>query len=133
MEHTTLSKALDDLLFNNDLTVAEAVDKHFAPDFRLRTNGTWMTREEFTAYKTAVRELVDQGTVAVHEELVSGRLYAERHTIDGVKKDGGAVIMEVYAFGEFAEDGRLRRLEDATILISGTDEDRELSTKRRYS
>lgn len=126
MEHTTISKALDDLLFNHDITVAEAVDKHFAPDFRLRTNGRWVTREEFAAYKTTVRELVEQGAVAVHEELVSGRLYAEHHTIDVVKKDGGVVIMEVYAFGEFAEDGRLRRLEDAIILISGTNEDREL-------
>jgi len=90
VKHTSIREALDDLLLNTTIDVPDAVHKHFSADFRQRTNGAWMTRDDFTAHMTALRDLVEQATITVHEELFSGRLYAERHTIAGARKDGAA-------------------------------------------
>ncbi|MEY9876159.1 hypothetical protein ABH931_005669 [Streptacidiphilus sp. MAP12-33] len=44
--------------------------------------------------------------------------------------DGSTVRMEVYLFGEFAPDGRFRRIEETTLLLEGADADRNLGSAR---
>ncbi|WP_441246653.1 nuclear transport factor 2 family protein [Kitasatospora sp. McL0602] len=127
---TTIAAALTDLLLTPGSDLAEAVDRHFAPDYRQRTDGSWADRAEFTEHIAHLRQLVASGSIEVHEELTDGTRYADRHTVEVTKLDGAQVRMEVYLFGEFAPDGRFRRIEETTLLLSGAEADRELGSAR---
>ncbi|MEU7642973.1 MULTISPECIES: nuclear transport factor 2 family protein [unclassified Streptomyces] len=127
---TDVAAALTDLLFTPGLELAEAVDRHFAPDYRQRTDGRWDNREEFTAHIAHLRTIIAGGEIQVLEELVQGDLYADRHIIDARKTDGSSVRVEVYLFGEFAPDGRFRRIEETTLMLQGADADRNIGSAR---
>ncbi|MFI5984489.1 nuclear transport factor 2 family protein [Streptomyces sp. NPDC051555] len=129
-QNTDISTALADLLFAPELDLQIAVDRHFAPDYRQRTDGSWADRAEFTAHIAHLRTVLAGGSVEVHEELTNGTLYADRHTVRATKKDGSTVHMEVYLFGEFAADGRFRRIEETTLMLSGSEADRDLGSAR---
>ncbi|MFI1648458.1 nuclear transport factor 2 family protein [Streptomyces avidinii] len=130
MARTGISAALTDLLLSRDLTVEEAADRHFAPEYRQRTDGEWADRAGFIEHITHLRGVVDHGSVQVHEELYEGSKYADRHTVRVTKTDGSTVSMEVYLFGEFAADGRFSRIEETTLLLRGSAADRNLGSAR---
>ncbi|MDH6119248.1 nuclear transport factor 2 family protein [Kitasatospora sp. GAS204B] len=127
---TDVTSALTDLLLTPGLELAEAVDRHFAPDYRQRTDGRWADRAEFTAHIAHLRTIVAGGSIQVLEELVQGDRYADRHIIDVQKTDGSVVRTEVYLFGEFAADGRFRRIEETTLMLQGADADRNIGSAR---
>ncbi|WP_031064336.1 nuclear transport factor 2 family protein [Streptomyces sp. NRRL WC-3742] len=127
---TDIATALTDLLLTPGLALDEALDRHFAPDYRQRTDGSWADRAEFAAHIAHLREIVAGGEVQVLEELAQGDLYADRHIVDVRKTDGSSVRMEVYVFAELAADGRFRRIEETTLLLQGADTDRDLGSAR---
>ncbi|MEE1788626.1 nuclear transport factor 2 family protein [Streptomyces sp. SP17BM10] len=127
---TDARAALTDLLLTPGLDLDEAADRHFAPDYRQRTDGDWADRTEFLAHIAHLRTVVAGGSVEVHDELFSGDRYADRHTMTVVKTDGSTVRMEVYLFAEFAPDGRFRRIEETTLMLEGADADRNLGSAR---
>jgi hypothetical protein len=126
----TIATALTDLLFTPALPLEQAVDRHFAPGYRQRTDGVWADRAEFTEHIAHLREIVAEGAIRVHDELADGSAYAERHTVDMVKVDGSAAALEVYVFAERGPDGRFVRLEEVTLMVSGTEADRGLGSAR---
>ncbi|MFE6050439.1 nuclear transport factor 2 family protein [Kitasatospora sp. NPDC056446] len=130
MTRTGIEAALADLLFDRDLTVPEAVDRHFAPGYRQRTNGEWADRAGFADHIAHLRTLVADGRVEVHEELRDGDRYADRHTVHLTKKDGSTVRTEVYVFADLAPDGRFSRLEETTLMLEGADADRGIGSAR---
>jgi len=130
MTRTGIEAALNDLLFARDITVQEAAERHFAPEYRQRTDGEWIDRAGFVEHITHLRTLVADGEVQVHEELCEGSKYADRHTVDITKKDGSTVRMEVYVFADFAPDGRFRRIEETTLMLQGADTDRNMGSAR---
>ncbi|WP_406483724.1 nuclear transport factor 2 family protein [Streptomyces platensis] len=130
MTRTGIEAALNDLLFARDITVREAADRHFAPEYRQRTDGEWIDRAGFVEHITHLRTLVADGEVQVHEELCDGSKYADRHTVRITKKDGSTVRMEVYVFADFAPDGRFRRIEETTLMLQGADADRSMGSAR---
>ncbi|MEU1376899.1 nuclear transport factor 2 family protein [Streptomyces triculaminicus] len=133
MNRTDIRVALTDLLLTRGLDLDEAADRHFAPDYRQRTDGSWADRTEFLAHIAHIahlRTVVAGGSVEVHDELSSGDRYADRHTMEVIKTDGSTVRMEVYLFGEFAPDGRFRRVEETTLMLEGADADRNLGSAR---
>ncbi|MFD7561230.1 nuclear transport factor 2 family protein [Streptomyces sp. NPDC059835] len=130
MPRTGIKAALTDLLLNEDITLTEAADRHFTPDYRQRTDGGWADRSQFLDHIAHLRTLVAAGEVEVHEELHDGDKYADRHTCHITKKDGTTVSMEVYVFADMAPDGRFRRIEETTLLLKGTDADRNLGSAR---
>ncbi|MFI6151734.1 nuclear transport factor 2 family protein [Kitasatospora sp. NPDC051170] len=127
---TDIATALTDLLLTPGLPLDEALDRHFAPDYRQRTDGSWADRAEFAAHIAHLREIVVGGEVQVFEELAQGDLYADRHVVDVRKTDGSSVRMEVYVFAELAADGRFRRIEETTLMLEGSDADRDLGSAR---
>ncbi|MBV6699164.1 nuclear transport factor 2 family protein [Kitasatospora aureofaciens] len=127
---TTIAAALDDLLFTPGLALEEALDRHFAPDYRQRTDGRWDDRAGFAAHIRHLRAVVASGRVEVHEELTAGDRTADRHTVEVVKTDGTRVRMEVYLFGEYAPCGRFRRIEETTLLLDGPEGERDLGSAR---
>ncbi|MFE3329630.1 nuclear transport factor 2 family protein [Streptomyces sp. NPDC059176] len=130
MNRTDIATALKDLVFNPALDLHEAADRHFAPDYRQRTNGEWDDRDGFLEHIAHLRTVIAEGTVEVHDELYDGLRYADRHTVRVTKKDGSTVRMEVYVFAELATDGRFRRLEEVTLMLEGSDADRGLGRAR---
>ncbi|AUA16406.1 nuclear transport factor 2 family protein [Streptomyces sp. SID8382] len=127
---TNIAAALTDLLLTPGLELTEAVDRHFAPDYHQRTDGRWDDRGEFMAHIAHLRTIVASGSVQVLDELAQGDRYADRHIVDVAKADGSTVRTEVYLFGEFAPDGRFRRIEETTLMIEGADADRNLGSAR---
>ena len=130
MNRTNLVAALTDLIFNPGLDLHEAADRHFTPDYRQRTNGRWDDRAGFLDHIAHLRTVVAGGSIDIHDELSDGIRYADRHTVHVVKKDGSTVRTEVYLFGEFAPDGRFRRIEEVTLMLEGADADRDLGSAR---
>ncbi|MFE2283288.1 nuclear transport factor 2 family protein [Streptomyces sp. NPDC059443] len=130
MNRTRIEAALNDLIFNRDITVEEAVERHFTPEYRQRTDGEWVDRAEFIEHITHVRGVVVDGHVVVHEELHDGAKYADRHTVHITKKDGSTVLMEVYVFADLAPDGRFDRIEETTLMLEGSDADRNIGSAR---
>ncbi|MFF3460414.1 nuclear transport factor 2 family protein [Streptomyces sp. NPDC002730] len=130
MIRTGIKAALTDLIFSSDLTVQEAADRHFTPEYRQRTDGQWDDRAAFVEHITHVRTIVAGGHVEVHDELYDGSKYADRHTVRVTKKDNSTVSMEVYVFAELAPDGRFSRIEETTLMLQGTDADRNIGSAR---
>ncbi|MEU9988840.1 nuclear transport factor 2 family protein [Streptomyces sp. NPDC048045] len=130
MTRTGIKAALTDLLLDEDITLTEAADRHFTPDYRQRTDGEWADRAEFLDHIAHLRTLVADGEVEVHEELYDGAKYADRHTCHITKKDGSTVSMEVYVFADLSPDGRFQRIEETTLLLKGSDADRNLGSAR---
>ncbi|OPC77497.1 hypothetical protein B4N89_44165 [Embleya scabrispora] len=130
MAPTGIAAALTDLLFDRDLPLAEAADRHFAPDYRQRTDGEWADRTEFLAHIAHLRTIVAAGSIEVHDELREGTRYADRHTVDITKHDGSTVRTEVYVFADLAPDGRFRRIEEVTLMLRGDEADRNLGSAR---
>ncbi|MCQ4206929.1 nuclear transport factor 2 family protein [Streptomyces longispororuber] len=114
---TTLKDAIDDLFNNRRLAADEAVDRHFAPAFRQRVNGTWDDRSGFLARVVQLRESVEHVTVTVLDELTDGNSYAERHIVELVQRDGERAGQEVYVFAERDPDGRFVRIEETALAL----------------
>ncbi|AUI60336.1 hypothetical protein [Amycolatopsis sp. BJA-103] len=130
MNRTDIRAALTDLLFTPDLDLHEATDRHFAPGYRQRTDGEWADREGFVEHIAHLRTIVTAGSIEVHDELYDGALYADRHTVEVTKTDGSTVRTEVYVLGEFAPDGRFSRIEETTLMLQGSDADRNIGRAR---
>ncbi|MGV0772916.1 nuclear transport factor 2 family protein [Mycobacterium syngnathidarum] len=117
MKHTTIAAVLDDLFGHPRAPLDEILDKHYSPDFRQRTNGTWLDRESFAAHHAMLREQVAHAEVAVADELVDGNAYAERHTVSVTTLDGTEICTEVYLFGQFADDGRFQWIDEVVVPL----------------
>ncbi|MFC9437247.1 nuclear transport factor 2 family protein [Nocardia sp. NPDC057030] len=127
---TNIAAALNDLLFDRELDVAAAVARHFADDYRQRTDGVWSDRAEFADHITHLRGVLAGGHVEVHDEFVDGDRYADRHTVHATKIDGSAAAFEVLVFAEFAADGRFRQIIETTTMLAGQAEDQHLGSAR---
>ncbi|MEV6733348.1 MULTISPECIES: nuclear transport factor 2 family protein [unclassified Streptomyces] len=126
MTSTGIARAINDLLFSPGVDLAEALDRHFTPDYRQRTNGVWSDRTSFARHITRLRSLIRSGHIEVHDELRDGLRYADRHTVTLSHHDGHTSRTEVYLFAELAPDGRFQRVEETTLLITGQLDDENL-------
>jgi hypothetical protein len=115
---STLKDAIHDLFNNPLLTTDDAIDRHFAPGFRQRTNGHWDERAAFRARMLLLRDVVAHATVSVLDELVDGDRYAERHVIDLMKRDGERILQEVYVFAKRDREGRFTRIEETSFALA---------------
>ncbi len=127
---TTIKSAIDDLLNNQQLPADEAVDLHFAPTFRQRTNGDWDDRAGFLARIVDLRKVVEHATITVLDELNDANRYAERHVIDLVQRGGKRVLQEVYVFAERDSDGRFVRIEETTLTLGSEEADQRCGNER---
>ncbi|MEV6560214.1 nuclear transport factor 2 family protein [Nocardia sp. NPDC051756] len=127
---TNIAAALNDLLFDRQLDVDAAVTRHFADDYRQRTDGAWSDRTEFAEHITHLRGVLADGHVEVHDELIDGDRYADRHTVHVNKIDGSTAALEVLVFAEFAADGRFQQIIETTTVLSGQADDQHLGSAR---
>jgi hypothetical protein len=112
----TLKEAIE-ALFDGDVAVEVAVDRHFAPSFRQRVDGAWIDRAAFVAGIAELRESVESAAIEVLDELAAGDRYAERHVIELRRRQGGPIRQEVYVFAERDPHGRFTRIEEAAVPL----------------
>jgi hypothetical protein len=127
---TSIEPALNDLLNDQTLPLEEAMDRHFSPGYRQRTDGVWSDRAEFAAHIAHLRALTESTAITVLDEFSVGHRYADRHIVTVKKRDGTQVVQEVYLFGERGEDGRFTRVEETTLMLEGAEHDRSLGSAR---
>ncbi|MFJ9592166.1 nuclear transport factor 2 family protein [Streptomyces virginiae] len=128
MTSTDITRAITDLLFTPGLDLTEALDRHFTPDYRQRTDGVWSDRTAFVQHMTRLRSLVSDGHIEVHDELRDGARYADRHTVTVTQHNGRTSSTEVYLFAVMAPDGRFQSVEETTLLVAGHPDDGNLGS-----
>ncbi|KJY16936.1 MULTISPECIES: nuclear transport factor 2 family protein [unclassified Streptomyces] len=128
MTSTDITRAITDLLFTPGLDLTEALDRHFTPDYRQRTDGVWSDRTDFVKHMTRLRSLVRDGHIEVHDELRDGERYADRHTVTVTQHNGRTSSTEVYLFARMAPDGRFQSVEETTLLVTGHPDDGNLGS-----
>jgi hypothetical protein len=110
--------AATNLLFDPSVDLKDTIDRHFGPSFRRRANdGAWGGRAELAERMTQLREVMASGSIEVHEELIDGPRYADRHTIEIHMSDGTLVRTEVYLFARHDTDGRFSEIQEATVTL----------------
>jgi|SRR5579875_2133631 len=124
--------ALNAVCFGPPSDAEAAISTYFTDDYEQTTDGEVSDRAAFATHIAYLRGLVTAGRIEVTEAVADGGHVATRHTVHLTLNGGRAVILEVHLFGEFAPDGRLRRVHELTRLVDGADPaaDRELARAR---
>ena len=127
---TTIRTVLDTLLNQPEVPLHTWLDRHFSPNYRQRTNGHWDDRAGFEAHACKLRALVRSAQIEVLDELRQDRRYASRHRVRVTQHSGGAVTQEVYLFAHLDEQGRFERVEELTLMLEGSEADRDIGRVR---
>jgi hypothetical protein len=126
---TFIETALAEVCFGDEDThpLEATIDRYFTPDYQQRTDGELVGRDGFAAHIRALRGLAADGRVQVREAIGQGDRIADRHEVTVTRQDGTTTRLEVYLFGEFASDGRLRRVDEISRVIDGDQRDAGLA------
>ncbi len=130
MQAITIDTVLDEVINQQELPLEEVLDRYFSPNYRQRTNGCWDDREGFACHARKLREVCAFAKIEVLDELRDGDRYATRHRVQGTRRDGAEVVMEVYMFAERDTAGRFLRIEETTLMLEGTESDRDLGSAK---
>jgi hypothetical protein len=127
---TFVATALSEVCFGHEGThpLEATIDRYFAPDYQQRTDGELVGRDGFASHIRALRAVTV--SVSVLDVVREGNRIADRHEVTVTKRDGTTSRLEVYLFGELAEDGRLRRVDEITRVLDGNQADAELARVR---
>ncbi|MEU8181665.1 nuclear transport factor 2 family protein [Micromonospora sp. NPDC049044] len=95
-------------LVRGDEDTALVVDRYHTPDIVQIADGSRMDRAKLIAHARPAQKHQPDARWEVHEALADGDRIAARYTLhfQNRKREGS---VEVHFFGEFADDGRMRR------------------------
>ncbi|MEV0436574.1 nuclear transport factor 2 family protein [Nocardia sp. NPDC050413] len=99
---------------NIDNDPAEVIDRFHTLDAVQVAYGIRIDRDRLIAHLRPVRKNLREYRFEVHEAVAQGDRIAARMTIHATMRTTGPVTTEVFLFGEFTQDGRMRRLEQLT-------------------
>ncbi|MEV0664464.1 nuclear transport factor 2 family protein [Actinomadura luteofluorescens] len=105
----------EDLLRGDD-DPALIVDRYHTPDIVQLADGIRIDRDKLIAHTRPVRKNRPTSRVEVHEAVADGDRLAARYTLH-VRQRGKDLSIEVYFFGRFAPDGRMRQAHMTTRTI----------------
>ncbi|WP_111132203.1 nuclear transport factor 2 family protein [Micromonospora deserti] len=103
-------------LLRSDGDPALIVDRYHTPDVVQIADGHRMDRDKLIAHTRPVRKNRPSGRLEVHEALADGDRIAAHYTLH-VRDRKRALAVEVYFFGQFTPDGRMRRAKMLTRTI----------------
>lgn len=112
---TTFAELADD----PDVPLEEAFDRFHTPDCVQYINGTPMQRPAVLQSLAAARGRGPDYALDVHAVLTQGNRFAARYSMVPSPHGRRAGEMEVFTFGEFADDGRVRLLRSVMQTKSG--------------
>ena len=111
----SMATVLDELLNERETPLDEVMARHFAPDYRQRTDGAWSGWSEVAQNLAGIRTMIRSVKIDLLNELTDGHAYADRHLLTVEMNDGTRQTRESYVFGTFAQDGRFERIEEVTL------------------
>ncbi|WP_395366773.1 nuclear transport factor 2 family protein [Streptomyces sp. YH02] len=91
--------------------------RHYTPDVVQVSDGLPLDHDRLLAHLRPVRKNVVDYRFEVHEAVADGHRIAARLTIHARTRRGGPTSTEVHLFGEFTEDGRMRRAHQLTRAL----------------
>ncbi|MEU5405486.1 nuclear transport factor 2 family protein [Nocardia asteroides] len=97
---------------------AAVVDRFHTPDVVQIADGIRLDRDRLVAHLRPVRKNLRDYRFEVHEVIADGDRMAVRMTIHATMRTTGTVATEVFLFGEFTPDGRLRRADQLTRALA---------------
>ena len=93
----SLSAAMNAIFSAERVSLERAVETHYTPDFRIKTNGVWSDRATWMEHAGFLRSVIADIHIEVLDELEADGRHAERHVVAIEKRDGGADRTEIYA------------------------------------
>ncbi|MDL4775808.1 nuclear transport factor 2 family protein [Actinomadura xylanilytica] len=105
-----------DELVDGDEDTGVIVDRYHTPDIVQIADGHRMDREKLIAHARPVRKNRPSGVWEVHEAVANGDRIAARSTLH-VTNRNRKLTLEVYFFGQFTPDGRMRRGHSLTRTV----------------
>jgi hypothetical protein len=93
------------------------MSRHYTPDIVQVSDGVRLDRGRLLAHLGPVRKNLLSWRFDVHEAVADGGRIAARLTIHARTRKGGAITTEVHLFGEFTDDGRMRRAHQLTRTV----------------
>ncbi|GAA1583231.1 hypothetical protein GCM10009678_77410 [Actinomadura kijaniata] len=90
------------------------LDRYLAPDFVFRNYGVPVDRRRMLGQARPARRNTLDVETEIHEMLLDGPRFAARYTTRPTTRKGGTLEIHVLMFGELAEDGRIRRVDQIT-------------------
>lgn len=92
----------------------EVFDRYHTADFVMINDGVTFDRQRMIDHVAPARKRATGAEVEVHEVVMAQDRAAARYTLTAHMRTGTTITTEIYMFGQFAEDGRLRRIEQIT-------------------
>ncbi|WP_422772757.1 hypothetical protein ACN28C_07115 [Plantactinospora sp. WMMC1484] len=86
-------------------------------EFEMFTDGVRLDRQRMLDHVRPARKRAASVRVDVHEALVAGDRVAAAYTLTATMRRGQVVTTEIYMFGQVAQDGRLRRVDQLTRTV----------------
>jgi hypothetical protein len=111
--------ALNKLFSSNDEEFEVLYQSMWAGDITVRIDGKTQSGSEFYSHLNSMRAAVQSSSIKLLRFLRDGNQFADRHYAEALMKDGSTTKVDAYAFGEIDEDGRIKRFEEAFILVGG--------------
>lgn len=93
------------------------VDRYHTPDIVEIADGIRMDRDKLIAHAKPLRKNRPSGRMEVHDAIAHGDQIAARYTMY-VHQRGKDLTIEVYFFGRFAADGRMRESHQLTRTVT---------------
>ncbi|TDC99918.1 nuclear transport factor 2 family protein [Nonomuraea deserti] len=103
-------------LLRDDEDPASIVDRYHTTDIIEIADGHRMDRDKLIAHTRPVRKNRPSSRMEVHEAVADGDRIAARYTLH-VQQREKEFAMEVYFFGQFTDDGRMRRAHMLTRTV----------------
>ncbi|MGW5754148.1 nuclear transport factor 2 family protein [Nocardia rhamnosiphila] len=101
-----------------DADPAEVVDRFHTPDIEQISDGIRLNRDRLAAHLRPLRKNLREYRFDVHRAIADGRCIAAHLTIHARMRNGSVLATEVFQFGRYAPDGRLRRAEQITRTLT---------------
>lgn len=102
---------------DGDTDPADVVDRFHTPDIVQVADGIRLDRDRLVAHLRPVRKNLRDYRFEVEEVIADGDRMAVRMTIHATMRMTGTVTTEVFLFGEFTPDGKLRRADQLTRTV----------------
>ncbi|MFE0207401.1 nuclear transport factor 2 family protein [Streptomyces sp. HUAS CX7] len=108
--------SLTEELLQSDEDAAAIIDRYHTPDIVEIADGHRMDRDKLIAHCRPVRKNRPTLRMEVHEAIVDGDRLAARYTMHSSQR-GKDLATEVYFFGRFTPDGRMRKAHMTTRTL----------------
>jgi hypothetical protein len=106
----------------------ERLTARLTSDYLQIADGKTLDLAGFVNHARVLKSILAEASVTFETLVADGDRVASLHVVTGRKRDGTAIGARVYAFFEF-ENGRVRKVDEATRLIAGGEEDRDLGSR----